>query len=124
MKKTIKLAALFLLVSATFATVASAKGTTLADDQITFTSLPSLNGLAIKVESTQPSKAIVTVYDADHNVIFKDSMPAYKAMEKGYVLDQLENGDYTIVVKENKSEVKKQVHVYDQDGAKSFIVIQ
>jgi hypothetical protein len=124
MKKTIKLAALFLLVSATFATVASAKGTTSADDQITFSSLPSQRGVEIKVNSTTPSKAIVMVYDANNNVIFKDAMPAYKAMQKGYILDQLENGDYTIVVSENKSVVKKEVHVYDENNAKTFIVKQ
>ena len=124
MKKTIKLAALFLLASATFVTVASAKGTTSADDQITFSSLPSQRGVEIKVSSTAPSKAIVMIYDANHNVIFKDAMPAYKAMQKGYILDQLENGDYTIVVKENHSEVKKSVHVYDEGSTKTFIVQQ
>ena len=124
MKKTIKLAALFLLASATFVTVASAKGTTSADDQITFSSLPSQRGVEIKVNSATPSKAIVIVYDADNNVIFKDAMPAYKAMQKGYILDQLENGDYTIVVSENKSVVKKEVHVYDENNAKTFIVKQ
>jgi len=124
MKKTIKLAALVLLASATFATVASAKGTPSADDQITFSSLPSQRGVEIKVNSTTPSKAIVMVYDANNNVIFKDAMPAYKAMQKGYILDQLENGDYTIVVSENKSVVKKEVHVYDENNARTFIVKQ
>ncbi len=124
MKKTIKLAALFLLASATFVTVASAKGTTSADDQITFSSLPSQRGVEIKVNSTAPSKAIVMVYDANNDVIFKDAMPAYKAMQKGYILDQLDNGDYTIVVSENKSVVKKEVHVYEENNTKEFIVIQ
>jgi len=124
MKKTIKLAALVLLASATFATVASAKGTPSADDQITFSSLPSQRGVEIKVNSTTPSKAIVMVYDANNNVIFKDAMPAYKAMQKGYILDQLENGDYTIVVSENQSVVKKEVHVYDENNARTFIVKQ
>ena len=124
MKKTIKLAALFLLASATFVTVASAKGTTSADDEISFSSLPSQRGVEIKVNSTTPSKAIVMVYDADNNLIFKDALPAYKAMQKGYILDQLDNGDYTIVVSENKSEVKKQVHVYDENNTKQFIVKQ
>jgi|SRR6185503_2381652 len=124
MKKTIKLAALFLLASAAFATVASAKGTISADDQITFSSLPSQRGVEIKVNSTVPSKAIVIIYDANKNVIFKDAMPAFKAMQKGYILDQLENGDYTIVVSENKSVVTKEVHVYDEGNTKSFIVKQ
>jgi hypothetical protein len=124
MKKTIKLAALFLLASASFATVASAKGTVSAEDQISFSSLPSHRGVEIKVNSTAPSKAIVMIYDANDNVIFKDGLPAYKAMQKGYILDQLENGDYTIVVSENKSVVKKEVHVYDENNAKEFIVKQ
>ncbi|HZY40218.1 MAG TPA: hypothetical protein VFE53_26375 [Mucilaginibacter sp.] len=124
MKKTIKLAALFLVASAAFVTVASAKGTAAADDQITFSSLPSLRGVEIKVNSTAPSKAIVMIYDANDNVIYKDALPAYKAMQKGYILDQLENGDYTIVVKENHTEVKKEIHVYDENNTKEFIVKQ
>jgi hypothetical protein len=124
MKMTIKLAALVLLASATFASVASAKGTTPADDQITFSSLPSHRGVEVKVQSSAPSKAIVMIYDANKNVIYKDALPAYKAMQKGYILDQLENGDYTIVVKENNTEVKKEVHVYDENRTRVFIVKQ
>jgi hypothetical protein len=124
MKKSIKLTALFLLATASLFAATPSKGTDPADAQITFTSLPSHKGVDIKVESTAPTKAIVTIYDANNNVIFKDGLPAYKSMEKGYILNQLENGDYTIEVMENKQVVKKEIHVYNEDRTKVFIVKQ
>jgi hypothetical protein len=108
MKKSIKLTALFLLASA----------------GLFAATLPSDQGLDIKVASDAPSKAIVTVYDANDNVIFKDALPAYKSMEKGYILNQLPIGDYTIEVRENKSVVKKEVHIYNEEQTKIFLVKQ
>jgi len=122
MKNSIKLTALFLLASASLFAATPSKGTAPSDDQVTFSSLPSQKGVEIKVESTVPSKAIVMVYDANDNVIFKDALPAGKSMEKGYILNQLENGDYTIEVKENKSDVKKEIHVYTEYERKAFLV--
>ena len=122
MKNSIKLTALFLLTSAGLFAATPSKGTIPSNDQVTFSSLPSQKGVEIKVESTAPSKAIVIVYDANDNVIFKDAMPAGTSMEKGYILNQLENGDYTIEVKENKSDVKKEVHVYTEYQTKTFLV--
>jgi hypothetical protein len=124
MKKSIKLTALFLLASASLFAATPSKGTTPSNDEITFSSLPSDRGLDIKVESSAPSKAIVLVYDANDNVIFKDALPAYKSMEKGYILNQLEVGDYTIEVRENKSVVKKDIHVYNEEQTKVFLVKQ
>jgi hypothetical protein len=124
MKKSIKLTALFLLASAGLFAATPSKSTTPTNDEITFSSLPSDQGLDIKVASDAPSKAIVTVYDANDNVIFKDALPAYKSMEKGYILNQLPIGDYTIEVRENKSVVKKEVHIYNEEQTKIFLVKQ
>jgi hypothetical protein len=121
MKNSIKLTALFLLASASLFAATPSKGTT-PSDEITFSSLPSSKGVDIKVESSAPSKAIVMVYDSNDNVIFKDALPAGASMEKGYILNQLENGDYTIEVKENKSDVKKEIHIYTEYETKAFLV--
>jgi len=127
MKNSIKLTALLVLASVSVFAAKPVKSTDpigASKDVITFSSLPSHKGVDIKVQSSEPSKAIVMIYDANDNVIFKDALPAYKSMEKGYILNQLENGDYTIVVKENKSVVKKEVHVYDEDRTRVFLVKQ
>jgi hypothetical protein len=128
MKNSIKLTALTLLLGAGLfaANTVKADGPTApsAKNEITFSSLPTLKGVEIKVESIEPAKAVVIVYDQEKNVIFKDAMPAYKTMEKGYILNQLENGDYTIEVISNKQSVKEDIHVYDENGSKMFIVTQ
>jgi len=64
------------------------------------------------------------IYDQDQNVIFKDVLPKDKTMEKGYILNQLDNGDYTIEVTSNKQVVKKDIHVYNEYKTKTFIVNQ
>jgi hypothetical protein len=128
MKNSIKLTALTLLLSTGLFAAASAKtvGTVVpsSKDVITFSSLPSNKGIEVKVEGRDVAKAIVIIYDQDQNVIYKDVLPAYKSMEKGYILNQLANGDYTIEVTANKQVVKKDIHVYDEYNAKAFIVKQ
>jgi len=126
MKTSIKLAALFLLVSTGLfaATAAKAEGSVVPPSkaEITFSSLPSHKGIEVKVENANAEKAIVMIYDQDQNVIYKDALPSYKKMEKGYVLNQLANGDYTIEVIASKQVVKKEIHVYDEDRTRVFIV--
>jgi hypothetical protein len=125
MKNSIKLTALFLLASVSVFAVSPAKTKVSTDpvkDGITFSSLPSNKGVEVKVEGSKAAKAIVMIYDQDKNVIYKDALSAHKSMEKGYVLSQLDNGDYTIEVTSNHQTVTKDVHVYDEDGRKQFIV--
>jgi hypothetical protein len=126
MKNSIKLTALFLLVSTGLfaATTAKAEGSVVpaSKAEITFSSLPSHKGIEVKVENTNAEKAIVIICDKDQNVIYKDALPSYKKMDKGYVLNQLANGDYTIEVIASKQVVKKEIHVYDEDRTRVFIV--
>jgi len=125
MKNSFKLTALLLLVSASIFAATPAKSVVpFTSDVITFSSLPSLNGLEIKVNKSLAGKASVLVYDQNNNVVFKDVMSGAKTMEKGYILNQLENGDYTIEVFSGKQAVKKQIHVYDENNAKTFFVVQ
>ena len=124
MKSSIKLTALFLLISTgLFAATPSTKpGDLPSNDQITFSSLPSHRGIDVKVDRATASKAVVLIYDEDKNVILKDVLPSYKAMEKGYILNNLAFGDYTIEVISNKQVVKKDIHVYDEDRTRVFLV--
>jgi hypothetical protein len=127
MKASIKLTALFLLASTGLfaATPSKTKAAAVpSKDVITFSTLPSHKGVDIKVDRAEAGKAIVMIYDQDMNVIFKDVLPADKAMEKGYILNQLDNGDYTIEVTSNKQVVKKDVHIYNEYKTKTFLVNQ
>jgi hypothetical protein len=126
MKNSIKLTALFLVLSAGFFAATSAKADGLVvpstKDAITFSSLPSNKGLEVKVDGATSEKAIVLIYDKDGNVLRKDVLSASKAFSKAYILNQLENGDYTIEVTSNKQVIKKDIHVYDEDNTRMFIV--
>ncbi|HEY4323746.1 MAG TPA: hypothetical protein VGN20_07160 [Mucilaginibacter sp.] len=124
MKNSIKLTALFLLASTGVFVATSAKAAVVPSkaDVITFSSLPSERGIAVKVEKTAPGKAIVAIYDQDGNVLRKDIVKSDKAFDKAYILNQLENGDYTIEVTSHGQVVTKDIHVYDENGTKMFIV--
>jgi hypothetical protein len=128
MKNSIKLSALFLVLSAGLFAATSAKADGLVvpstKDAITFSSLPSQKGIEVKVETAASEKAIVMIYDKDGNVLRKDVLSAGKAFSKAYILNQLENGDYTIEVTSDKQVVKKDIHVYDEDNTKTFIVTE
>jgi hypothetical protein len=125
MKNSIKLAALFLVASTGLFAATSAKAATVVPstkDVITVSSLPSEDGVAVKVEKDEPGKAFVIIYDKDGNVLRKDVLSNDKGFEKGYILSQLENGDYTIEITSDKQVVKKDIHVYDEDQTKMFII--
>jgi len=125
MKNSIKLTALLLVLSTgLFAATPPKAIVPVKKDVITFSPLNAHRGVEIKVETEQPGKAIVIISDKDGNVLLKDVMPAYKSMGKGYLLNKLDNGDYTIEVTANKQVVKKEVHVYDEDRIRVFIINQ
>ena len=117
MKKTIALAALILgLGTSVFAAVpAKSKA-----EKVSFTSLKDDKGFGVSVEA---GKSIVMFYDANNNVIFKDVLSKGGAAVKGYIVTSLEDGDYTVEVKTGKDVVTKQMHVYDDGQAKSYIFV-
>jgi hypothetical protein len=125
MKNSVKIAALLLLASTgLFAAVSAQPVVPTKSDVITFSSLPSERGIDVKVEKTAPGKAIVAIYDEDGNTLRKDVVKSDKAFEKGYILNQLADGDYTMEVTSHGKVVTKDIHVYDENGTKMFIVKQ
>ena len=128
MKNSIKLSALFLLVSTGLFAATPVKNHAVVvpvkKDVITFSSLASDRGIDVKVEKNEPGKTIVIIYDQDKNVILKDVTSTNKTTERGYVLSQLDNGDYTMEVTSNGQVVKKDIHVYDDNQTKVYLVIQ
>ena len=125
MKNSIKLAALILLASTGLfaATAANASVIPSHKAEVTFTTTPSAKGVDVKVEGNEPGKAVVIIYDMDGNVLRKDVLKDEKNMEKTYILNKLDEGDYTIEVTANGQVVKKNIHVYDEYQRKTFIIL-
>jgi hypothetical protein len=119
MKNSIKLTALFLL--ATTGLFAAVPAKTLKTDvpSATISTLALHKGIAVKAAG---AKSIVMIYDQDKNVLRKDVLA--RNTSKGYVLNALENGDYTMEITSNKKTVKKNIHVYNEGQTKTFIVQQ
>jgi hypothetical protein len=101
MKTSIKLSALFFLLSAGVfaATTANAK------------------------DVTPKAKEVVTFKALDHDRGVKLTL-AKSDVERGYVLTDLEDGDYIMEVTTNNQVVKKTLHVYEENDQKTFFIYQ
>ncbi len=122
MKTSIKFTALLLLAGASvFAAIPAKAAIPPKLDAVTFSSLPALNGLAIKAEKVT-GKAVIIISDQDGNVIRKDVLSNKKGMEKDYILTKLDEGDYTIEVVSKGKSVKQDIHVYTDGNEKYFFI--
>ncbi len=122
MKKTIAIASLILgLGTSVFAASPAKPKVTSEDASVSFSSLNNKVGFGVKVDA---EKSTVIVYDADHNVIFKDKLSKGLPTEKGYIINGLDYGDYTVEVKTENADVVKQLHVYDNGQGKDWFFIQ
>ncbi|MGN6395285.1 MAG: hypothetical protein ACTHMI_06965 [Mucilaginibacter sp.] len=117
MKASIKLTALLLLAATGVFAATPAKSAKTDVPAVTISSLASNKGIAVK---TADAKSIVMIYDQDKNVLRKDVLASNAS--KGYILNNLENGDYMMEVTSNNQTVKKNIHVYIEDKTKTFIV--
>jgi hypothetical protein len=123
MKNSIKLSALLLLAgTGIFAAGATAKPihpmTSSIKGMVTFSPVPSRRGVEIKVNENAPGKALVIIYNYENDMVWKDVLSQKKGMDKAYILNQLDNGNYTIEVTLNKQVVKKIAHVYYKGDSK------
>ncbi|WPU93305.1 hypothetical protein SNE25_28705 [Mucilaginibacter sabulilitoris] len=126
MKNSIKLSALFLLLSlSAFATTpAKIKNDTVsAKNSIMLSSMLKDRGVYINVVKTEKCNPYVMIYDNERNILIKDFLPNKANAAKGYVFTNLDNGDYTIEVTANNEIVKKKVHVYKEYDQKAFFFI-
>ena len=123
MKKSITLSALLVLLTAGLFAATPVKAAIVPfTDEVTFTSLADNNGIDVKVSKSVAGKTSIVIYDQDKNVIRKDIISDSQTAEKGYILTSLDNGDYTIEVTSNKKVVKQDVHIYNEDEVKTYII--
>jgi hypothetical protein len=121
MKKIITIAAIILVAgTSVFAAPNKAKAPK-AKPTVSFTAVQSENAFGVKAEA---EKTVVIIYDQDGNAMFKDVVTKGLPTEKSYNVSALETGDYTVEIKSEKSDVKKQMHVYDNGQGKSYLFVQ
>ena|ERR1700761_1010097 len=118
MTTAIKLTAILLLASTSIFAAPSAK---ILKEEMPAT-ISSTAANSVNVKATE--KSIVMIYDQDNNVLRKDILAAGKSSEKAYVLNQLDNGKYTIEVVTGKQSLKKNIYVYDEGKVKAFFIQQ
>ncbi|HTE01085.1 MAG TPA: hypothetical protein VK668_17465 [Mucilaginibacter sp.] len=121
MKKSITLAALLLVMgTSVFAATSAKSDSKKSSSEITFAPLSADRGFTVKVDKQEAGKSLVMIYDRDQNVMFKDLLTKGAVAQKGYVITDLENGDYTVEVVSNNQTVKKQMHVYNEGNEKTY----
>lgn len=120
MKKTFAIAAL-ILIAGTSVFAAPGKSKAPKANTVSFTDPAKENSFSVKVAA---EKSVVIIYDQDGNGIFKDQVSKGLPTEKSYNVSNLENGDYTVEIKSEKSDVIQKMHVYDNGQGKSYLFIQ
>ena len=118
MKKSIKLTAILLLLSVCTVVMPGVQAKTInatppPKNVINFSLLPSNAGVDVNVEKNTPGKVVVMIFDEYGNVMLKQVLAAGRDVEKDYILNKLDNGDYTIEVTSNKKVMEKNIRVND-----------
>ncbi len=124
MKKTFKLTALALLLSAgAFATVPKTPHKMMGgkQDKIVFYTLPSQSGIDLRVKKAEPGITEVTIYDDEGRLLQKDVMNKTD-IRRGYNFTQLDEGDYSIVISSDNQVFKRKIHIYEEGPVRTFIV--
>jgi hypothetical protein len=124
MKKSIKLTAILLLVSVCTVVMPGVEAKTInstppVKDVINISSLPSNVGVGVNVEKNTSGKVVIMIFDEYGNVLLKQVLSTGRDVEKDYILNKLDNGEYTIQVTSNKKEMEKDISVVD--GQCSFL---
>ena len=90
-------------------------------DVVLFTAFEDC-GVGVIIHKSVKGNAQINIYDANHTLIMKDVLPKNDdVVLKGYILNNLKDGDYTIKVTANQTVVNRTVHVYQgEHGKKSF----
>jgi hypothetical protein len=127
MKKSIKLTALALLISAcAFAAKPqfSMHANTKSMDHIVFYTLPSQSGIDLRINKINMQPTMVVIRDSNGNILWSDKMKGDKDIRRGYNLTQLDEGDYSIEITSGMEVFKRNIHIYHEGSVRSFIVEQ
>ncbi len=127
MKKSIQLSALFLLFSTGLFAATPVDG----PNRIDINQVVSVNalrssaiGVSVSVSGALSNKSFMTITDMAGNKLYSDNLSTKPGLVKGYNLSELEDGDYIITIFANKQELKKQIHIYEEYGKKTYFIMQ
>ncbi|HZY35351.1 MAG TPA: hypothetical protein VFE53_01810 [Mucilaginibacter sp.] len=123
MKHSINLLAAGLLLSTGLFAAVPAKPTTPKTSPMTrmvsVMPMPTKRGIEVKLNDPTMGKATVIIYDWNNDVVWKEPLSTKKGLDKGLILSQLDNGNYTVEVFCDKQMVaKKTAHVYYRGDTK------
>jgi hypothetical protein len=131
MKTSIKLSALFVLLTAGVFATTTAKASVdpndiapKAKEVVSFKALANDRGLKVNFAKSESGKSVVKVYNKNNELLLKDIVPSKTDVSKGYVLNGLEDGEYTMEITTDNQVVKKSIHVYQDGDQKSFYIAQ
>ncbi|PWK74137.1 hypothetical protein LX99_03938 [Mucilaginibacter oryzae] len=127
MKTSIKLSALFFLLSAGVFAATAAKAadvTPKAKEVVSFSVLGNDRGIKMEFAQSVSGKSVVRVYNNENELLLKDNVSTKTAATKGYVLSELADGDYKIQINSNNQVVTKTLHVYHDGEQQSFFIVQ
>ncbi|AYL98932.1 hypothetical protein [Mucilaginibacter celer] len=127
MKTSIKLSALFLLLSAGVFAATAAKAadvTPKAKEVVSFSVLGNDRGIKMDFAKSATGKSFVRVYNKENELLLKDYVSTKTDAAKGYVLSELADGDYKIEIKSNNQVVTKTLHIYHDGDQQSFFIVQ
>ena len=123
MKHSIKLLAAGLLLSTGLFAAVPVKHTAVKASPmkgtVSFTQMPTKRGIEVTLNDPAVGKAVVLIYNWNNDVVWREPLSLKKGLNKGLVLNQLDNGNYTIEVMLHKQMIaKKTAHVYYKGDAK------
>ena len=126
MKKSIVLTALVSILSlgSVLAAVPADKAKDAAASEISIKAQRFTLGISIDVNKNLDQKPVVSISDSQGHEIYKDKLSKRAGAITNLDFSQLDNGNYTVTVQDGQQELKKEIHIYEENGAKTFFFFQ
>lgn len=124
MKNSIRLTAMFLLLgTGAFANVPGRKIIPATfSTEVAIKGLGSGIGVNISVAENLTTRPFVTIVDDRNNIIYNGLLSSEEGTNKSFNLSDLESGYYAVSVVWNNHEVKKVVHIYQDETQKKYVI--
>lgn len=124
MKNSIRLTAMFLLLgTGAFAAGPGKKIIPVTSSaEVAIKGLGSGIGVNITVAENLTQRPVVTIVDDNNHIIYNGDLSGEEGTNRSFNLSDLESGDYTVSVVWNNHEVKKVVHIYEEEVQKRYVI--
>ena len=110
-----------LLSTGTFAATKMQKDTVENDVSASVTYFENTAGVDVNIDNATACEAVVTLSDADGNVVLTDKFTTEKGdVKKSYLVDKLAEGEYTISVSTNDEVTATTLTLSSEDSEETF----